>query len=303
MLLGLRRPTRRLRPHTPPSTPPTTRPRPRRDGWLASIRNCELLPEHDLKHLCEYVQELMLEESTVQPVSSPVTICGDIHGQFHDLLELFRNGGECPETSYIFMGDFVDRGHNSVETMTLLLLLKARWPHRITLLRGNHESRQITQVYGFYDECLRKYGNANVWKTFTDLFDYLPLTALVDSQIFCVHGGLSPSIDLLDQIRQLPREEVPHEGPMCDLLWSDPDDRCGWGISPRGAGYTFGQDISEQFNHNNGRAPRRRPAHGHASAACLRRPVALLPSRVCGRCRPDPWALSPHPRPRRPPQD
>lgn len=93
-------------------------------------------------------------------------------------------------------------------------------------MRGNHESRQITQVYGFYDECLRKYANANVWKYFTDLFDYLPLTALVDNQIFCLHGGLSPSIDTLDHIRALDRlQEVPHEGPMCDLLWSDPDDR------------------------------------------------------------------------------
>ena len=140
-----------------------------------------------------------------------------------------------------------------METVTLLVALKIRYPQRITILRGNHESRQITQVYGFYDECLRKYGNANVWKYFTDLFDYLPLTALIDNQIFCLHGGLSPSIDTLDNIRALDRiQEVPHEGPMCDLLWSDPDDRCGWGISPRGAGYTFGQDISEAFNHNNG---------------------------------------------------
>ncbi|KAF4519587.1 hypothetical protein B566_EDAN003754 [Ephemera danica] len=85
------------------------------------------------------------------------------------------------------------------------------------------------------------------------MFDYLPLTALVDGQIFCLHGGLSPSIDTLDHIRALDRlQEVPHEGPMCDLLWSDPDDRGGWGISPRGAGYTFGQDISETFNHSNG---------------------------------------------------
>jgi serine/threonine-protein phosphatase 2A catalytic subunit len=137
--------------------------------------------------------------------------------------------------------------------VTLLVCLKIRYPQRITILRGNHESRQITQVYGFYDECLRKYGNANVWKYFTDLFDYLPLTALIENQIFCLHGGLSPSIDTLDNIRSLDRiQEVPHEGPMCDLLWSDPDDRCGWGISPRGAGYTFGQDISEAFNHNNG---------------------------------------------------
>ncbi|KAH7859544.1 hypothetical protein Vadar_002398 [Vaccinium darrowii] len=155
-------------------------------------------------------------------------------------------------TNYLFMGDYVDRGYYSVETVTLLVALKVRYPQRITILRGNHESRQITQVYGFYDECLWKYGHANIWKIFTDLFDYFPLTALVESEIFCLHGGLSPSIETLDHICNFDHvQEVPHEGPMCDLLWSDPDDRCGWGILPRGAGYTFGQDISEQFNHTN----------------------------------------------------
>ena len=101
-------------------------------------------------------------------------------------MELFTIGGQCPETNYLFMGDFVDRGFYSVETFLLLLALKVRYPDRITLIRGNHESRQITQVYGFYDECLRKYGNANVWKFFTDLFDYLPLTALIDNQVSIV---------------------------------------------------------------------------------------------------------------------
>jgi serine/threonine-protein phosphatase 2A catalytic subunit len=134
----------------------------------------------------------------------------------------------------------------------LLLCLKLRYKNRINILRGNHESRQITQVYGFYDECVRKYGNEMVWRMLTDIFDYLPLAALIDDQIMCVHGGLSPSIDTIDHIRSLDRvQEIPLDGPMCDLMWSDPDDRRGWGISPRGAGYTFGQDISEQFNHNN----------------------------------------------------
>ena len=133
-----------------------------------------------------------------------------------------------------------------------LHLLKVRYPDRITLIRGNHESRQITQIYGFYDECVRKYGNSNVWRYCCDLFDYMSLGALIDNQVFAVHGGLSPSINSLDQIRFIDRKrEVPHEGPMCDLLWSDPEDVNGWGLSPRGAGYLFGGNIVERFLHEN----------------------------------------------------
>lgn len=112
-------------------------------------------------------------------MDAPVTICGDIHGQFHDLMELFRVGGDVPDTNYLFMGDFVDRGFYSLESFLLLLCLKVRYPDRITLIRGNHESRQITTVYGFYDECIRKYGSANVWRYCCEVFDYLALGALV----------------------------------------------------------------------------------------------------------------------------
>ena len=172
------------------------------------------------------------------------------------MIELFKIGGDTPDSNYLFMGDYVDRGYYSVECVSLLMCLKVRYPNRIHLTRGNHESRQITQVYGFYDECMRKYGNSNVWKYFTDLFDCLPLTAVVENQIFCLHGGLSPSIETLDNIKMLDRyQETPQEGPMCDLLWSDPEDRFGWGMSPRGAGYIFGHDISEQFNHTIFSAP------------------------------------------------
>jgi serine/threonine-protein phosphatase 4 catalytic subunit len=131
-------------------------------------------------------------------------------------MELFQVGGDCPDTNYLFMGDFVDRGFYSVETFLLLLALKVslkwltyekvRYPERITLIRGNHESRQITQVYGFYDECLRKYGSVNVWRYCTEIFDYLALAAIIDTRIFCVHGGLSPSISSLDEIRQIDRK-------------------------------------------------------------------------------------------------
>jgi diadenosine tetraphosphatase ApaH/serine/threonine PP2A family protein phosphatase len=276
-------------------------------------------------------------------------------------MELFRVGGDVPDTNYLFMGDFVDRGFYSLESFLLLLCLKVRYPDRITLIRGNHESRQITTVYGFYDECIRKYGSANVWRYCCEVFDYLALGALIlgattdvpsgpnvssfhetqstlppddeeleyevlnasgeiigrqlrkqypypngsssntitrssrssppptdpaaspheaaltspstttppSSQtqtqpslfqppstttgaVLCVHGGLSPLIETVDKIRLIDRkQEVPHEGAMCDLLWSDPDEIEGWGLSPRGAGFLFGADIVRHFNHNN----------------------------------------------------
>ena len=162
------------------------------DQCIEQLRQCHPLQECQVKALCDKVlhflylkqaKEIFKQESNVQPVKAPVTVCGDIHGQFYDLMELFKIGGETPDTNYLFMGDYVDRGYYSVESVSLLVCLKVRFPSRIFLTRGNHESRQITQVYGFYDECMRKYGNSNVWKYFTDLFDYLPLTAVVENQV------------------------------------------------------------------------------------------------------------------------
>ena len=197
------------------------------DQWIVQLKKCEYIKEAEVKALCTRAKEILIEESNVQSVDAPVTviielkviyvqICGDIHGQFYDLMELFQVGGDCPDTNYLFMGDFVDRGFYSVETFLLLLALKVslkwltyekvRYPERITLIRGNHESRQITQVYGFYDECLRKYGSVNVWRYCTEIFDYLALAAIIDTRIFCVHGGLSPSISSLDEIRQIDRK-------------------------------------------------------------------------------------------------
>ncbi|KAG7167068.1 Serine/threonine-protein phosphatase 6 catalytic subunit-like [Homarus americanus] len=167
-----------------------------------------------LQKLCETVCELLLEEGNIQPVSCPVTVCGDIHGQFYDLEELFRTGGQVPDTNYIFMGDFVDRGYYSLETLTRLLSLKAKWPHKITLLRGNHESRQITQVYGFYDECQNKYGNVNAWKYCCKVFDLLTIAAIIDDEVLCVHGD-------------------------------------SWSMSPRGAGWLFGARVTHQFTETN----------------------------------------------------
>ncbi|UNI20256.1 Protein-serine/threonine phosphatase [Purpureocillium takamizusanense] len=280
------------------------------DEWLEEAKQCHYLPERAMKELCEKVKEILMEESNIQPVCTPVTVCGDIHGQFYDLLELFRVSGGMPgennvqppktattvitsedieppnaaarapaadtstasagsspgsgpvptvtssqsaENRFIFLGDFVDRGYFSLETFTLLMCLKAKYPDRIVLVRGNHESRQITQVYGFYEECQQKYGNASVWKACCQVFDFLVLAAIVDGEVLCVHGGLSPEIRTIDQIRVVARaQEIPHEGAFCDLVWSDPEDVDTWAISPRGAGWLFGDKVATEFNHVNG---------------------------------------------------
>lgn len=119
------------------------------------------------------------------------------------MLRLFEVGGKCPDTNYLFLGDFVDRGYFSLETILLILVLKLRYPDRLHILRGNHECRQITQVYGFYEECLRKYKCSSVWKIVTDLFDYFPLGALIGNSLLCLHGGLSPLISTMDQVHYL----------------------------------------------------------------------------------------------------
>ena len=170
------------------------------DKQIEQLKRSETISEKDVKQLCLKAREILVEEGNVQRVDAPVTICGDIHGQFYDLLELFKHGGECPQVNYLFLGDFVDRGFNSVETFLLLLAYKVRYPDRITLIRGNHECRQITQVYGFYDECLRKYSSLNVWRYCTDVFDYLSLAAIIEDKVFCVHGGLSPTIKTIDDV-------------------------------------------------------------------------------------------------------
>ncbi|UVC49799.1 Serine/threonine-protein phosphatase PP2A catalytic subunit [Theileria orientalis] len=223
------------------------------ESLISLILNGEVVPEPIIVKLCEKAKEILIDESNILMIKTPITVVGDIHGQLYDLKELFRIAGSAPNTNFLFLGDYVDRGYYSVESVTLIVSLKVRYRDRVFIIRGNHECRQITQVYGFYDECLRKYGNSYIWKCFTDLFDFLPLAALIENKIFCPHAGLSPSIDSLDHIRKLDRiQEVPHEGAMCDLLWSDPEERTGWGLSPRGAGFTFGYDITKAFNQTNG---------------------------------------------------
>ena len=168
------------------------------DKALETVQNGDILTEREFRELCERAKEIFSEESNCQPVRAPVIVCGDIHGQFHDLLKLFDLGGKIPESSYVFMGDYVDRGYNSLETIQLLLCYKVKYPGHITLLRGNHETRQTSALYGFYEEANRKYGNPNPWKYCMEVFDHFPISAVVENKVFCVHGGLSPDVSTLD---------------------------------------------------------------------------------------------------------
>jgi serine/threonine-protein phosphatase PP1 catalytic subunit len=133
-----------------------------------------------------------------------VQICGDIHGQYYDLLRLFEYGGFPPEANYLFLGDYVDRGKQSLETICLLLAYKIKFPENFFILRGNHECASINRIYGFYDECKRRY-NIKLWKTFTDCFNCLPIAAIIDEKIFTMHGGLSPDLNSMEQIRRVMR--------------------------------------------------------------------------------------------------
>lgn len=190
-----------------------------------------VLTEAEIKQLCMVAKETFLRQPNLLELEAPIKICGDIHGQYSDLLR-----------------DYVDRGKQSLETICLLLAYKIKYPENFFLLRGNHECASINRIYGFYDECKRRF-NVRLWKIFTDCFNCLPVAALIDEKILCMHGGLSPDLNHLDQIRGLQRPtDVPDAGLLCDLLWSDPSkDVQGWGMNDRGVSYTFGADKVTEF--------------------------------------------------------
>jgi len=206
------------------------------------------LTEQEIKGLCMKAREIFMAQPILLELEAPIKICGDIHGQYYDLLRLFEYGGFPPEANYLFLGDYVDRGKQSLETICLLLAYKIKYPENFFLLRGNHECASINRIYGFYDECKRRY-NVKLWKTFTECFNCLPIAAIIDEKIFCMHGGLSPDLKAMEQIRRIVRPtDVPDTGLLCDLLWSDPDkDIQGWGENDRGVSFTFGSDVVSNF--------------------------------------------------------
>ena len=206
------------------------------------------LSEAEIRHLCVTAKAIFLSQPNLLELEAPINVCGDIHGQFSDLLRLFDYGGLPPTANYLFLGDYVDRGKQSIETICLLLAYKIKFPDNFFLLRGNHECASINRIYGFYDECKRRF-SVRLWKLFTDCFNCLPVAALIDEKILCMHGGLSPDLDSLDRIAEIQRPvDVPDQGLLCDLLWSDPDrESPGWGENDRGVSFTFGADKVAEF--------------------------------------------------------
>ncbi|GMI06980.1 hypothetical protein TrRE_jg5985 [Triparma retinervis] len=220
---------------------------------LVSVKNSKPgtevnLPEEDIIWLCRKSREVFCSQPMLLEVQAPIHICGDTHGQFFDLLRLFETGGFPPDGNYIFMGDYVDRAKQSIETISLLLCFKIKYPEQFFLLRGNHECASLNRIYGFYDECKRRY-SVKLWRIFADSFNCMPVAGVVEDKIICMHGGISPDLERLGQILEIPRPtDVPDEGLLCDLLWADPDPTIsGWGRNARGVSYTFGHDVVEEF--------------------------------------------------------
>ena len=210
------------------------------------------LKEEEIKFLIDKSLPIIKEQKMLVELEAPLHVCGDIHGQYYDLLRIFEHCGYPGEFNYLFLGDYVDRGKQSLETVCLLLCYKIKFPDKVTLLRGNHESSVTNRIYGFYDECKRRY-NVRIWRSFTDLFNYLPVAAIIDEKILCMHGGLSPELKNLQNIQDITRPtDIPDTGLLCDLLWSDPEkDVVEYDENDRGVSVIFGEKIVQDFNKKN----------------------------------------------------
>ena len=226
------------------------------DYFLDDLWEGNILSPSDLKKLIEQAENLLHQEPNVLRLSQPITICGDIHGQFRDLLEIFRISGIPPKTQYLFLGDYVDRGANSIQSISFLLALKIKYPDRIFLLRGNHESTLLSSSYGFKDEIISKYGSDFVFRYFNDVFNSFPLAAIISNSIFCIHGGFSRDAMRIKDIEEIFRfQDIPSVSILTDLLWNDPiDEDITFRQSPRNAGNLYGLKSVDQFlnmNHLN----------------------------------------------------
>jgi serine/threonine-protein phosphatase PP1 catalytic subunit len=209
----------------------------------------------ELRLICLYAKSALQKDPILLELHAPIVIVGDIHGQFVDLLKYFRMLGRPGTRTFLFLGDYVDRGYNSIETAALLFCAKVLYGDTVYLLRGNHETKDISALYGFKEECDSRFGDdrgTEIWEQFNDVFDHLPLAAIVDGRMFCVHGGISKDLpvirDLLDGNRFSRPLQVPESGPVLDFLWADPSTDCpSYQVSDRGASFTFGVAAVDDF--------------------------------------------------------
>ena len=206
---------------------------------------------------CDYVidksYEIFQKEESLLKIKAPLYICGDIHGQYYDLLRVFDILNYPPQSTFLFLGDYVDRGKQSLECLLLLLCLKIQYPDKIFLLRGNHECEALNKIYGFYDECKRRL-SIKCFKKITNLFNIMPISALINENILCMHGGLSKDLQNIEQINKILRPtDIPNEGLLCDLLWSDPNESLteDFGPNERNISVTFSKDYVKNFVEKN----------------------------------------------------
>lgn len=223
------------------------------DRMISTLMEGRLPEKRYMLELISLAITVFDSEPNILRLDPPLTICGDSHGQLYDVLHLFELVGMPGSTRYLFLGDYVDRGFYSLELICLFLCLKVKYPRDFFMLRGNHETRGVCQEYGFYAEVEAKLGDIELWRKFNELFEYLPIAAIVDNRLFCVHGGLDPSIESIEQIEQFERRVEPElSSGLAGLLWSDPNEGVSeWTRSARRAGYLFNECMTKKFLEQN----------------------------------------------------
>ena len=225
---------------------------------LKKARRGSICQELNIKEdECNYVIDkaygVLEKEESLLKISAPLYICGDIHGQYYDLLRVFDILKYPPQSTFLFLGDYVDRGKQSLECLLLLLCLKIKYPDKIFLLRGNHECEALNKMYGFFDECKRRL-SIKCFKKIITLFNILPISALINENILCMHGGLSKELQNIEQINKILRPtDIPNEGLLCDILWSDPNESLNedFGSNERNISVTFSKDVVKNFLEKN----------------------------------------------------
>ena len=201
----------------------------------------------ELHTLCCHCKDIFLSEPMLLEPDPPLVIVGRLHGYFDQLVKLLERCGGLPDTHYLFLGGYVNKGKRSIDTITLLFTFKSMYPDSLFLLRGCDEDASMCRYYGFYEECQRQF-NIKLWKAFVEAFNCMPVCALIRGKIFCVSSGLSPDMTDLACIRQLKRPyHVPENGLLCDLLWGVPEEQGGWSKGPFDISYAFGEDVVKRF--------------------------------------------------------